>query len=110
MDFRLQPHEEALRREVCEFLRTELSTAHNSDPAPMPPGYMPARDFELKLGAKGWLGISWPPEYGGGGRPPREQVFLDKGVAPHGANATDALTPRTLPPRVHPPLPEDQRL
>src|SRR2546428_13994638 len=85
MDFRLQPHEEALRREVCEFLRTELSTAHDSDPAPMPPGYMPARDFELKLGAKGWLGISWPAECGGGGRPAsREDIGLVGNSRPGG--------------------------
>src|SRR3989304_5748031 len=67
MDFPLHEHEERLRREVCDFLSAELGTDHESDPAPMPPGYMPAHDFELKLGAKGWLGISWPLEYGGGG-------------------------------------------
>lgn len=91
MDFRLQPHEEALRREVCEFLRTELSTAHDSDPAPMPPGYMPARDFELKLGAKGWLGISWPAECGGGGRPVSEQFIVEEEIALHGGPASDAI-------------------
>jgi 3-oxocholest-4-en-26-oyl-CoA dehydrogenase alpha subunit len=91
MDFRLQPHEEALRREVCEFLRSELGTAHDSDPAPMPPGYMPARDFELKLGEKGWLGISWPAEYGGGGRPVSEQFIVEEEIALHGGPAGDAI-------------------
>src|SRR5437867_1997769 len=109
MDFRLQPHEEALRHEVCEFLRAELGSSHNSDPAPMPPGYMPARDFELKLGAKGWLGISWPPEYGGRGRPMREQFIVDKEIALHGGNASDALTRCIIAPMIIAAANEDQR-
>src|SRR5438874_248573 len=91
MDFRLQPQEEALRREVCEFLRTELGTGHDSDPAPMPPGYMPAREFELKLGTKGWLGLSWPVEYGGGGRPVSEQFVIEEEIALHRGPASDAI-------------------
>ena len=91
MDFRLQPHEELLREEVCDFLSAELGTSHKSDPAPMPPGYMPARDFELKLGAKGWLGISWPGEYGGGGRPVSEQFIVEEEIALHGGPASDAI-------------------
>ncbi len=91
MDFRLERHEEALRREVCEFLSAELGTTHDSDPTPMPPGYMPARDFELKLGAKGWLGISWPAEFGGGGRPVSQQFVIEEEIALHGGPASDAI-------------------
>src|SRR5262249_47567913 len=33
-----------------------------------------------KLGADGWLGIGWPKEYGGQGRPAIEQlIFFDEG-------------------------------
>jgi alkylation response protein AidB-like acyl-CoA dehydrogenase len=91
MNFRLEPHEERLRTEVCEFLTADLHTAHDSDPAPMPPGYMPAREFELKLGAKGWLGLSWPVEYGGGGRPVSEQFIVEEEIALHGGPASDAI-------------------
>ena len=91
MDFRLHEHEERLRREVCDFLSAELGSDHESDPAPLPPGYMPARDFELKLGAKGWLGISWPLEYGGGGRPVGEQFIVEEEIALHGGPASDAI-------------------
>ncbi len=91
MDFRLKEHEEKLRREACDFLRHELGTTHSSDPAPVPPGYMPAREFELKLGEKGWLGISWPEEYGGGGRPVIEQFIVEEEVALHGGPASDAI-------------------
>jgi alkylation response protein AidB-like acyl-CoA dehydrogenase len=91
MNFRLRPEEEALRREVCDFLTRELGTTHDSAPEPMEPGYMPARDFERKLGERGWLALSWPPEYGGGGRPVREQFVVEKEVALHGGPASDAI-------------------
>jgi alkylation response protein AidB-like acyl-CoA dehydrogenase len=91
MDFRLSPHEEALRKEACDWLTKELGTTHDSDPVPMPPGYMPDREFERKLGAKGWLSLYWPKEYGGQGRPIREQFLVEKEVALHGGPASDAI-------------------
>src|SRR5437773_1387418 len=91
MDFRLSDTEEALRAEVCEWLRGELGTTHDSEPKPLLPGYMPDREFELKLGSKGWLALSWPVEYGGGGRPLAEQFIVDEEVALHGGPASDAL-------------------
>jgi alkylation response protein AidB-like acyl-CoA dehydrogenase len=92
MEFRLSESEARLKREVCDFLTRELGTTHDSDPAPMPPGYLPARDFELKLGARGWLGLSWPVEYGGGGRPVTEQFIVEEEVALHGGPASDAIS------------------
>jgi 3-oxocholest-4-en-26-oyl-CoA dehydrogenase alpha subunit len=109
MDFRLRPHEERLRAEVCEFLSAELGTRHDSDPAPMPPGYMPAREFELKLGSKGWLGLSWPVEYGGGGRPVSEQFIAEKEIALHGGDASDALTRCIIAPMIIASASEDQK-
>lgn len=92
MHFRRNTDEEKLRAEVCAYLTAELGTVHDSSPAPMPPGYMPARDFELKLGAKGWLARSWPVEYGGGGRPISEQFIIEEEIALHGGPAADALS------------------
>ena len=91
MDFRLSESEERLRAEVCQFLTEELGTTHTSEPQPMPPGYMPARDFERKLGERGWLALSWPPQYGGGGRPVAEQFIAEEEVALHGGPASPAL-------------------
>ena len=109
MDFRLPPHEERLRQEVCDFLSAELGTTHNSDPAPMPPGYMPDRGFELKMGATGWLAISWPPEYGGRGRPIRAQFIVEKEIALHGGNASDALTRCIIAPMIIAAANQDQK-
>jgi alkylation response protein AidB-like acyl-CoA dehydrogenase len=91
MNFRLSEPEERLRAEVCRFLTEELGTTHTSEPRPMPPGYMPARDFERKLGERGWLALSWPLEYGGGGRPVAEQFIVEEEVARHGGPASDAI-------------------
>jgi len=91
MNFRLSESEERLRAEVCRFLTEELGTTHTSEPRPMPPGYMPAHDFERKLGERGWLALSWPPEYGGGGRPVAEQFIAEEEVALHGGPASDAI-------------------
>lgn len=91
MDFRLSEGEQRLKEEACRFLAQELGTTHRSDPAPMPPGYMPAREFERKLGERGWLALSWPAEYGGGGRPVMEQFIVEEEVALHGGPASDAI-------------------
>lgn len=91
MNFRLTQSQERLRAEVCRFLTEELGTTHTSEPRPMPPGYMPARDFERKLGERGWLALSWPPEYGGGGHPVAEQFIVEEEAALHGGPASDAI-------------------
>jgi alkylation response protein AidB-like acyl-CoA dehydrogenase len=91
MNFRLNEEQERLRTEICRFLQKELGTTHDSDPTPMLPGYMPHREFERKLGSKGWLALSWPVEYGGGGRPVTDQFIADEEVALHGGPASDAL-------------------
>ncbi len=72
MDYRPTPAQEALRREVREFLA--------DDPAPRArpfaedgwiAGFDP--DFSKRLGARGWIGLTWPREYGGA-----ERSYLDR--------------------------------
>jgi alkylation response protein AidB-like acyl-CoA dehydrogenase len=109
MNFRLSVTEAALQNDVCAWLTTELGTTHDSDPIPMPPGYMPDRQFELKMGETGWLAISWPEEYGGMGRPIREQFVVEKEMALHGANASDALTRDIIAPMIIAAASEDQK-
>ena len=109
MEFRLSQSEERLRGEVCDFLAGELGTTHSSDPAPMPPGYMPAREFELKLGQRGWLALSWPQEYGGGGRPIAEQFVVEEEVALHGGPASDAIARVIVAPILQAAGSEDQK-
>jgi len=101
MDFRLSPDEEAFRREVLEFLDREYPLDRHAGvlpdgsslPAPEPhvPGYMPSREAELKLGAKGWLGLNWPVEYGGGGKPLIYQVIVDEELAYYNVPGAESM-------------------
>jgi alkylation response protein AidB-like acyl-CoA dehydrogenase len=109
VDFRLTPEQERLRQEVCDVLTRELGASHNTDPQPVPPGYLPARDFERKLGERGWLALGWPAEYGGGGRPVIEQFIVEEEVGLHGGPAGDALTRDIIAPMLVAAGNEDQK-
>lgn len=77
MDFRFSDKEEALRMEVREFLARELT------PEEQGAGF--SREFALKLGAKGWLAITWPEEYGGLGASPMDCLILTEELVYHRA-------------------------
>jgi alkylation response protein AidB-like acyl-CoA dehydrogenase len=73
-----------LRQEVREFLRHEIETG----------GFVPVVDcwvrgsspaFSRKLGARGWLGMTWPKEYGGRGRPQQERFVVVEELLAAGA-------------------------
>jgi 3-oxocholest-4-en-26-oyl-CoA dehydrogenase alpha subunit len=71
MDFEFSPEENAFREEVAEFIREEGAKPGvlNPDVFFSRPVDTPARrEFIKALGRKGYLGVSWPAEYGGGGR------------------------------------------
>lgn len=55
-----------LREEVRAFLRAELGTDAQRRPAYSWFEFDP--EFSLKVGARGWIGMTWPREYGGGER------------------------------------------
>lgn len=69
MNFGYTPENEEFRREVRQFiaenvtpeLRLELHDRRESGPGPL------MGELLYKLGAKGWIGMSWPKEYGGQG-------------------------------------------
>ncbi len=69
---RLPPEAEALRVEVREFLRAEIE-AGTFDPTGGRESFN--REFSRKVGARGWIGMTWPKEYGGG-----ERSFLERYV------------------------------
>jgi alkylation response protein AidB-like acyl-CoA dehydrogenase len=79
MDFSFSEAEEELRQRVRRFLAEEGFAG--DAPHPIPPSYMPGGEFERKAGATGWLALSWPVEYGGGGRSAMEQAVVDEELA-----------------------------
>jgi alkylation response protein AidB-like acyl-CoA dehydrogenase len=88
MDFELSPEEQAFEAEVEAFLR-EHHSPEVMDPNPEQLSQTvdsPAkRELMAKLGAKGWLGMSWPKEYGGQERSGIYDFILTETLSRHGA-------------------------
>jgi len=88
MNFELKPEEEKFREEVDAFLREN----HSDDVMDRNPEQLSQtvdsdakRVFVRKLAAKGWLGMSWPKEYGGQERPGIYDFILTEALARVGA-------------------------
>jgi 3-oxocholest-4-en-26-oyl-CoA dehydrogenase alpha subunit len=71
--------QQAFRKELREYfasimtdeVRDELRGAHETSPV--------RRDIFRRLGRDGMLGVGWPKEFGGQGRPPTDQfIFFDE--------------------------------
>lgn len=76
MDFGYTEEEEKFRERLCKFLDKELTeeiARQNWEDKGVGPE---ARGFSLRLAANGFLGISWPKEYGGQGLPPSYDFIL----------------------------------
>ena len=71
---RIPPEDEALRAPVRAFLAEALKGVPGVTRARSWSGYDPA--FSRALGARGWLGITLPTAYGGGGRSPFARYVL----------------------------------
>ena len=71
---RLPPECQALRAEVRAFLAEEIA-AGTFDPDRPGHGDSQDRAFSRRVGAKGWIGMTWPKIYGG-----HERSFLERYV------------------------------
>src|ERR1700750_2458469 len=71
---RLPPKCEELRREVRAFLAEEIAAGTFS---PFKPNRedTDVPEFSRKVGARGWIGMTWPKKYGG-----HERSFLERYV------------------------------
>jgi len=71
---RLPPECDALRQEVRAFLAEEIDKG-TFDPYRSGHGDSHDRAFSKRIGAKGWIGMTWPKKYGG-----HERSFLERYV------------------------------
>jgi len=71
---RLPASAQALRREVRAFLADEIA-AGTFDPRRTVTSAVFDPGFSRRVGARGWIGMTWPRRYGGG-----ERSFLDRYV------------------------------
>lgn len=78
MDLTFTDEQEEWRGEVVEFLDAELPEDFNwhSEYDEDEEGWAFARAFTEKVAAKGWIGLTWPEEYGGLARPPIDRFIL----------------------------------
>ena len=44
-----------------------------------------SREFSLELGERGWIGMTWPTEFGGGGRPAIDRLIMSEALIAAGA-------------------------
>ncbi|HEX4732681.1 MAG TPA: acyl-CoA dehydrogenase family protein [Solirubrobacterales bacterium] len=90
MDLTLSPSEEGFRDEVATWLRA-------NNPGAEPEGSLDEvmsfrREWQLKLHAAGWAGISWPKEYGGRGATMIEQaIFVGEAAAQEAPSPANVL-------------------
>ncbi len=70
----LPPQAVALREEVRAFLRENSANWTPADRARSWDGFDP--EFSRKVGAKGWIGMTWPKKYGGGERSALERFVV----------------------------------
>jgi alkylation response protein AidB-like acyl-CoA dehydrogenase len=71
---RLPPGCQALRQEVRAFLAREVD-AGTFDPHAVGRDQAYSEEFSRKVGAKGWIGMTWPKRYGG-----QERSYLERYV------------------------------
>jgi alkylation response protein AidB-like acyl-CoA dehydrogenase len=69
----LPPEAESLRADVRDFLGKEFSGAAPARRARSWGGF--DREFSRRVGARGWIGMTWPKKYGG-----HERSFLERYV------------------------------
>jgi alkylation response protein AidB-like acyl-CoA dehydrogenase len=90
MDLTLSPSEEGFRDEVATWLRA-------NNPGPEPEGSLDEvmafrGEWQRKLHAAGWAGISWPKEYGGRGATMIEQaIFTGEAAAQEAPSPANVL-------------------
>ena len=91
MDFHDTPEEASFRKEVREFLKTELPERFRGMGTGMYGGggargdmrsrFEEMKEWRTKLSDKGWIAPAWPKEYGGAGFSVMEQFVMNEEFA-----------------------------
>lgn len=88
---RLPPEVQALRLEVRAFLHEEIA-AGTFDPAYPTEDWDVCRAFARKVAERGWIGMSWPKQYGGQDRSFLERYVVNEEMFAHNAPNTFYFT------------------
>jgi alkylation response protein AidB-like acyl-CoA dehydrogenase len=82
MDFVWTPEQVALRTEAAAVAADAVKRYGRYNDAWMN-GY--SKEFSRELGQRGWIGLTWPSEFGGGGRPPIDRLIIGEELIAAGA-------------------------
>ena len=82
MDFEWAPEHVALRTRAREIAQDAVKRYGRFNDTWMN-GY--SKEFSAELGALGWIGMTWPTEFGGGGRPAIERLIIAEEMIAAGA-------------------------
>ncbi len=84
MDFKFTEEQEKFRQEVRRFLEEEIRRGTFQ---PMCDGWIQGQspEFTKKLAQKGWIGLTWSKEYGGGGCSHVDRLILTEELLRYGA-------------------------
>ena len=82
MDFDLSPELLELRAEALEVGQAAAASSRLTEESWIA---TPDRAFSLELAKRGWLGMTWPTDVGGGGRSPLERFVVYEALLSTGA-------------------------
>jgi alkylation response protein AidB-like acyl-CoA dehydrogenase len=86
MDFKFTEEQDAFRQEVSAFLEGEIARGlFRPSCDGWIQGFSP--EFTRKVAERGWIGLSWPKEYGGQGRSNVDRFILTEEMLRYGAPA-----------------------
>ena len=77
MRFTFTKEQDEFRQGIRDFLKAELEAGVFSVHSASLVG-SPSREFSLKMAEKGWIGLTWPKQYGGQGRSYVEKMILNE--------------------------------
>ena len=86
MDFAFNEEQNKLRQEVSDFLEEELKQENFT---PSCDAWIMGHDpeFSKKVAARGWIGLTWPKEFGGQGRSYVDRLIVTEEMLRYGAPA-----------------------
>jgi alkylation response protein AidB-like acyl-CoA dehydrogenase len=103
MRFTFTDEQEAFRQELCQFLSRELTpevvAQHRDSREANGYSWEFCMAFRKKLATRGYLGMSWPQEYGGAGKDMISQLILAEEMEYHHAPGIDG-TITYIPPAI----------
>jgi alkylation response protein AidB-like acyl-CoA dehydrogenase len=86
MDFTLTPEQQSFRDEVRDWLsrnlpRSWVERLHGGSDIPRPEAYEFLRDWQRQMYEAGFVGLTWPKDYGGRGLSFMEEIILHEEMA-----------------------------